>query len=520
MANKGLPPDGEIQKLEDYKGWQTRAPRAGIDDNEFSVLENLFPVDKRNLRAVYGPSTALYTASGGRTIVYFKPFNISTVYYHFVVLSDGSAIAVRISNGAVTIIAAAGTFTTPYVAQWASTYLMIIDPTKGYFIWDGTTLYSPGGSAPAAFGGTMPTGINGTYLEIFQSRVWIVNNNILTYSAPSLATNFATLGGGSAPSTDSFLAVAYYGVKQTNGFLYPFGDSSVNVISNVQTISSITTFNNSNVDPQAGTSWPWTIEPFGRALVFANQSGIYALYGGAAEKISNDLDGVFSQSPSPLGTPIANFAAPVPSCAVGVLFGIKCLFFLFNTYDAALGANRTIMAAWDGKKWYAVSQGINNITQIATQKQLASSSVWGTDGSSIYQFFTTASINLTKKFSSRLWYGKTYVQTKNALRLGVLAFSNVATQPLTFTYTIDSENPSITVPLTGGVVVWVNNLGAAVTWINNSSQTVTWASTQFAFQAADTPGQSGKLLGLSFTSNSADFTIVSQSLEYVEWNLW
>src|SRR5213079_1076266 len=119
-----------------------------------------------------------------------------------------------------------------------------------------------------------------TAIEVFQTRVWIANGAVVSYSGPLNGANFSgAVGGGAFTGTDSFLRNKYTAIRQANGFLYVFGDSSINVISNVQTSGSplSTTFNNQNVDPQVGTPWPNSVQAFGRGLVFANQSGVYAL---------------------------------------------------------------------------------------------------------------------------------------------------------------------------------------------------------------------------------------------------
>ena len=78
----------------------------------------------------------------------------------------------------------------------------------------------------------------------------------------------------------------------------------MNVLSNVQTSGTpvTTTFNNQNVDPQIGTPWHNSVQAFGRGLVYANTTGVFALYGGAAEKVSDDLDGIFAQAMASLET--------------------------------------------------------------------------------------------------------------------------------------------------------------------------------------------------------------------------
>ena len=92
-------------------------------------------------------------------------------------------------------------------------------------------------------------------------------------------------------NTDGFLQTQYVHIQQSNGYLYFFGDDSVSVVSNVNTTGSpaTTTFNYQNVDPQTGIPWRDSLLPFGRTLLFGNNTGVYGIYGGAATKVSAKL---------------------------------------------------------------------------------------------------------------------------------------------------------------------------------------------------------------------------------------
>ena len=58
----------------------------------------------------------------------------------------------------------------------------------------------------------------------------------MQYTGPGLVADFSTaVGGGNFTSSDSFLKIGFSRLVQSNGFLYLFGDSSINYISGVQT---------------------------------------------------------------------------------------------------------------------------------------------------------------------------------------------------------------------------------------------------------------------------------------------
>ena len=67
-----------------------------------------------------------------------------------------------------------------------------------------------------------------------------------------------------------------------------------------------TTFNYQNTDPQTGAIYRDTVQDFGRTILFANQIGVFGLYGGAVIRVSAKLDTLFSNAIFPgnaAGTP-------------------------------------------------------------------------------------------------------------------------------------------------------------------------------------------------------------------------
>lgn len=587
MSGVGIPQNGQFQRLQKFKGLNTQAQRDAIDDQEFSWLENLMPIGDGNLRALPGPSPALYTAKTF-TILEFFPFNIGSTYYHFVWGSDGSGRAVNTVTGAATVVIPSGSLNTEtvgYAAQWGNQYLLIIDPTNGYWIWDGTAVYygqsgnatntaslapvvtvtaggsgyisgasasvsggsgsgatfsvkvvggvvisvtvtnaganylngdtvtmtiSPvsGGSGATATVSLMPTGLLGTDIEVYQNRVWLLNNANIQLSAPESPTNWATASGGdSFTATDSVLRVAYTAFCQSSGFLYPIADTSVDVINNVQTSSGgSTTFNNYNLDPQVGTVWRDSTEVYGRTIILANASGLYGIYGGSAQKISPQLDGVFAT---------INANAFQPSSAVAVVFGVKLFCYLMNCADYT-GYIRPIIFCWDGKKWFAASQNNDNIFKIATLNANGEQQCWASDGVSIFQCFTTPTTNIVKIAQTKAWSASGFEFNKEAQRVAIQA-ENLSGGSITFAITVDTPIGSTSainlspvgtiqfVNASGGVINFTNSSSGSIIWLVNSNQPI-WANAN----------QTGKTLGLTLTTHASDFIITALSLMFIE----
>lgn len=519
-------PSGTEKKvfaISQYKGFNSKAQRPAIDDNEFYWLQNMMPIGAGNLRTLYSNGTSIYTAAGGLTIVSTEFYNIGANNYCAIFLSDGTADQVNTATNVVTHISATpGTFygggtSYPDLAQYGNSGVVIVSSSVGanaYWAWDGTTLFAPGAASPTWLNGgtatTMPSGVSGSSIEIYQGHVWVGNGNKVTFSAPSNGADFATSdGGGTFTSTDSFLRNTYMQLRQANGFLYLFGDSSVNVISNVQSAGSpvTTTFNNQNVDPQVGTPWHNSVQAFGRGLIYANTTGVFRLFGGAAEKISDPLDGLFAN---------ANFTTGItPHAAVGIIFGVKVYCLLLQAPNQA-GVQTNMMVCWDDKKWFLATQDAS-IVEINTQEINSNMIVWGDDGTKLYPLFQTASNTLSKTLQTKLWGGDGFILQKKAYRF-YNQIRDLAGTGITATLTVDAD--------IGGQSLALNTLAQTIHFTNGSNQVINLTnvsggevvfSISFLFANYQDVQAYGNVLGFTVTSSSSDFVVVAMALLYNDW---
>jgi len=372
----------------------------------------------------------------------------------------------------------------------------------GYQSVPGIIVESGINSAAMATCTLMPFGVSGSSIETFQSRVWLPYPNqkgntptggLFSVSAPGSITDFATSDGGlQFTSTDSFLKAQYTNIKQSNGYLYPIGDSSVSVISNVQTSGnpSVTTFNYQNTDPQIGTSWRDSLSAYSRTVLFANPFGVYGLYGGAVTKISKKLDTIFDNFLSPANGGVT------PTSAVANIFSIKVFLLNITINDPFTLQNRTVMLAWDETDWHVLSQS-SPYTFIGTQEVNSNIIAWGTDGNALFPMFNTPS-TLQKKISSKL-YGQDrfliqkeamgfYIQTQDLSTEG----QGVALSSLT----IDAEHGSYDVPLIPSIPTAIPPF--------------------YPIISVGTGDVIGDNLGFTLTSNSLDFSINFLGLSYID----
>ena len=366
------------------------------------------------------------------------------------------------------------------------------------------------------FNWSMPAGLKGTAIELFQNRVWIASGATVSFSAAQNGVTFSSsLGGGSFTSSDSFLRNGYVSLKQANGYLYIFGDSSINYIGNVQTTVSgstlTTTFNNLNTDPQVGTPWNFSVIPFGRAVMLANTSGIYAMFGGSAEKVSNKLDGLFSTATLPL-TGITN----MPSGAVATVFGIRVFFLLINAVDAFTNQSKPMMCAWDGNKWFIVTQNFTP-TFIATQEINSQLTAWGTDGTKIYPMFQSSSTNITKKFQAKLWRGQSWIVDKQELRCYVNTYNyNGSSYSLNFSVDTDQQiGASVNFTEQGGFIQFIGSGGSNLNFTGLAGAALNFYATAGSIiYGQNIDSIYGKLMGITISSTSQDFVIVSIGMLY------
>lgn len=500
--------------MEVFQGINTSTTRPGVDDKQMWWCDGFMAIGPRFLRTLYGIGPSIHTETL-TTIVWFDFANINATPYMLVIHSDGSIHAVNTNTGFESLIAPAGTLTSPSristgLSQYGSSYVLFVSSqANGYFIWDGTAFYSPGATVPGH--GVVPTGISGTSVETYSGRVWISLGSAVNFTAPGSITNFSTgSGGGSFTSSDSFLRVAFSQLKQTNGFLYLIADSSINYISGVTTTGTppTTTYTNQNADPEVGTPWAGTVDVFGRNIIFANAFGAHVSYGSAVTKISDDLDGVYNSVP--------NFGGMIPSAAKAIIFGKKVWILLLPIIDAYTGQQTNKLFIWNNKHWTTSSQDVPLI-YIQHQEINSFITAYGTDGKSIYPLFTLPSANFKKVVQSRLWDQPLgYQMTKTTNRLFGLCQYYSLIAP-TLTVSIDNENSSTgstntnTLNLGPVEATWTNNVGLMASWVNQYGSPVTWFVTGNSIVVFEPTavGQQGSLLGITAATRSPDMALIS-----------
>jgi hypothetical protein len=348
-----------------------------------------------------------------------------------------------------------------------------------------TYIYFSGGGVASATALLMPFGVQGHAIESYQGRAWVESSyqTVKTFgTAPGSAFDFSPADGGFVfPATSSVLKYQYSNLRQANGFLYTVGDSSVDYISGVNTTGTppTTTFSNQNVDPQIGSPWLPSCEVFSRAVIIANPFGIHAIYGGAVQKISTPLDGVFLNN----GQPPTNNP---PTTAVAEIFGVHVLMVLMPILDPITGNPRNVLFVWDGRRWWTASQS-TPLQKVRTNEWGSQITAWGLDSATqttLFPLFQAASTNIAKTLRSKMWTQPGIFTQKRAMQHYALWQSTSGTTTLNFT----TDTESASVPITQGAFT---NSGDAIGWARSAC-----------------PDNIGICQGWTMTSNSPDFTLI------------
>lgn len=454
------PPD--LTTLEQWRGLNQQSERGSIDDQEEFWNENFFAVGPGNLRTVYGPTAPIYTAPAGTTILrmFFGFYGAQTPQFGtpppgamgWVFLSDGTIDEFDIGSHITTSLRAQGPVWNPIAPEyWASAKVwrpsffgstagqvggvLFGSPSPtgggagGLYAWNGSTLNPPGTPAPdwltdaAETGGPvvpMPVGLPGIYaMEVYSSRLWVVGKDVVSFSAPANGADFSTAdGGGSFGYFGDRLVYTYNDIAASAGYLYLFGDSSIDAINNVTLIgtpgtlpSPVTTdFNYFNVDPQVGQRFPRPVGRLGRYFCTFNGAGIYLLQGGDAVPIGDKVTNIWNTLDSSLY---------MPTFAPATKFGFRVML-LNGRFTDPFGVTRSMMLMFHPTKgnefWSVATQGVE-LTQIASYEQNSITRPFGTDGTNVYQLLGVPDSTLLKRLSTKKLRGA-------ASRLSALTIKN------------------------------------------------------------------------------------------------
>jgi hypothetical protein len=451
------------------------------------------------------------------------------------VLTSGTVASVNVISGGANFTGTptltfvgggggSGAVATAVVTAGAITSVSVTNGGSGYTLVPSVQVQSGINNAASATVDMMPIGISGSAIETFQSRAWLTHpfqagtipsGGSINITAPESFTDFATSDGGLLfQNSDRFLRAQYTTLRQSNGYLYTAGDSSVGVISNVQTAGSTatTTFNALNVDPQTGSSWRDSCQDYARTILFANPYGVFGVYGGSVTKVSKKLDPLFTAAIYP-----PNAAALTPSAAVANMFSQRIYLLLLTITDPFTGGQRNVMVGWDETDWSVFSQSAA-LTYIGTQEINSNPVAWGTDGTKLMPLFNAPSATLNKTLQTK-YFGGDSAFTVAATYAIYLTAQNMAPgqTDLTFTSTtVDAVGVAMPVDLPGWMADEVPQQGGSFQMSENPISFPVSLSEPATFGTATDPPVAGSGLGLTLITSAPDYELMNLQLGYID----
>src|SRR5580692_474242 len=435
----------DITTVEQWRGLNQQSKRGSIDDQEEWWDENFFAIGPGNMRTCWGPTAPIYTAPAGTTILrmFFGFYGNQTPQFGApppgamgcMFLSDGTIDEVDLASGVPTGLRAAGPSWGPLGSPqgpqyWASAKVwrpafvgstlgqqggVLFGSPAGLYAWDGATLSRPGDPAPdwltdlaetdpTAPIPPMPSGLPGIYgMEVYSSRLWVIGKDVCSFSAPSNGADFSTAnGGGSFGYFGDRLVYSFMDIVASAGYLYLFGDSSVDAINNVSLIGTpgqlaepvTTDFNYFNVDPQVGQRFPRPCGRLGRYFTTFTGAGISILQGGESVPISDKVTNIWNT---------LDTSDYLPTFAPATMFGFRVML-ANGRFTDPFGVTRSLLLMFHPTKgnefWSVASQGLD-LTNIGSYEQDSTIVPYGTDGQSLYRLFAAPSPTLIKRLSTK-----------------------------------------------------------------------------------------------------------------------
>jgi hypothetical protein len=342
-------------------------------------------------------------------------------------------------------------------------------------------------SSTAAVSGAL----NGTAIATYAGRVWIATGRSISYTDINSYNSFGG-AGGQLTITDSYLHNNITALYSAFQFLYIFGDTSIDALSNVQINSGVTSFSRTNITTSIGTTWPKSIFTYYRQLMFGNSYGFYALSGASPDKISQKIDGLFTSdvfvSVGQGGTVIIN--GKLAAC---------WLLRIIDVYTTLYGTNvtRTLLVARLDGRWFFYYPGFDFVafTSIPTNGLATLYGFSSGTGAKLYTLFSQSSTTITSMFQTKLWDGGDSLLQKDGVRAGLEMNVNAVVNTA-LTFTVDNE------------------------YVSNQVVNITGPALGFNFLAGINQTNGGKYMGVTCIAQQTDFYYSFVALQYKAGTPW
>jgi len=566
-------------QFSDFSGGLNRtAARQRMKDSQLYMNENAQSIGPGQLQTLGPPNTSITTIAQGIATFHDAGLKLAGAEVRRIITvnQDGSMSSVDPQTGATVAICGAGTVTTKArFTVWNDTPLLIVDPTHGYFSWDGTTFLSyphvftgdthttavvtnigstagfmPGmhvAGAGVPVGTTIlsvdsPTQITLTApttstvvgdsltiglgaptsasdIQVFEGRACLLTGpRLITATAPGSFTDFQTADGAvNIPILDSIFSGAITRLLSALELLWIVGPSAVNAVSNLQTGGTplATTFSNTNIVANVGSILPSSVEAFFRTFIFLAPYGVYAIVGATPQKLSDDLDGLFST--------FLSFGTDQPA-AVFTVNQVFCWGVLVTYKDPVLGS-RPVVLVFARNAWFLASQGLTSMSLTWVSGVLHDHPelgkiphLWGTDGTHLFECFEGDGAEF-HQIQFKLWDFGQFTTRKQMTKLAVEFSSN---EPITTTVSAETESASIATSITaqGNRLRFIGAGGVPIQFIGAGAQPLNFVSggVQIAWGSID--GVAGNYLSVKVAGTSQPFTLSALAMEIDPMGEW
>lgn len=553
-----------------FETMDTHVARVACPPNRLPWCENLQIIGPNQLTAVPAPNTPLTTVAGKTAQKLFYAF-IQNVDYEIFCATDGSMYAINLGNGAQTLIAGPGTFSSPDVTAWQSTTLLIADPTAGYAAWNTHTLSKSGGVSPnivvtnggsgytsganVAITGGSGAGATATATVVGGIVVAITLTNAGSGFLPTdtLTVTITPVAGGSGATataivwptfavTPTTLAVfagrvwlaggrilTWTGVKGFDDAAAADASGSTIIPDSdlVHQVTALRSLNNflwifgDNSIKQIGTvSVTGSTTVFSIVTLTSDTGTIYPQTIQSYQRLVLFANGtgvyaVLGSSVQKISEEMdgifksIDFSVP-PCAALNDINNIRCYLLLVRYVDALQGRTRTLLLTFQSRKWFVCSQG-DSLRAMSTAVIAGSLETFGSSSGDITQLLQNQTGAVSIRLQTALAHHNKPHMGKRALRAAI-AQSIVSTG--TVNLTIDTENGAVPEPYNASIpVIWLNALGQIVQWLNALNQLVTFSGSGFLFQRTPAAG-TGIYLGLTITGSFYGYSFNNGIIEY------
>lgn len=499
--------------LKNFLAVNTTNARTALQDQALYNLENAQPIGLANIHSINDIGALLHNYAGD-TIYYDSSLNIGGTDYLIQASTNGKLFAYNVNLNTVSQINGANVLSgsTTWVTQWNSTTALIIDGS-GYFTWTGSGNIT-------SIGGVTGAPSSGNTIAVYQNRVWITQGRVLFFSASGSFSDFTVAdGGGSVTLNDPTLRSNVRAMYAFNGYLYYWGTSSVNAISDLYVPAGASPptpgFTNLNLSAIIGTDQPSSIMAYGRLILFANRWGVWSLYGTQVQSISSQDPNNQYQSSIDGTWQYVNFQQPVSGGQV-ISNNLLCACFLIQRNSDPIFGSNTVLMIYQGDaaggKWWSANYGA--VTRISTAFVNDAPAIFAYIGNQLFQLFANTASSPAANIKTALWDFGDPITQKQAIRGGVgMSILGGAGSP-----TLSLDTPSSSTPFATsliGAVQWVNQFGVPVTWVNSLNQPVTWTPGLFTTFWGDAPQGFSKYLGYTLTvPQGTSFELNSFLMDY------